>query len=585
MQCFLKETHNIASFHVDIDIEKAGSCGQARHCAHGTNERVEETSANTGANVTHGQSEAGGHTDELGIVGEREMGLSHAERKRGESLSSVLFDARLSLLAVADTGGTVDACGDLVHLLLDGQLQRVEELKVGLGLTGSHQRLCQIHHTSTALGPVLTAVGTHGTCLGGVLTNQRDLGIAVAAEAVHSHQHFDTEQTQVLDVLGEVGATVAHQIQVLIGVGGGQRRTRHHARSTTVHLERTHSHHQHGSVWHQTTVATLDIEELFGSDVSTETSLRHHEAIFTNQLESNLVRQNRTVSMSNVGKRSSVHKHWSTFESLHQVWHDGILHEHSECTGHTQIITRDRFTGTTASNHHGAETFAHIHQGGSQRKHSHDFTGNSNVKVGFTGVTGFRRTLTDGDLAQETIVGIHNTLPGDSLRIEIQTNKLGNLLRSEVIRVGLVNAELGQTFEHDRRKGARTIFGTRAEATKEGLILLSALVEHACIDRSRNQVVCSGDGVNITGQMEIEVFHWDNLRVTSTSSTTLDTKRWALAGLTKTGERGAVQMRTETLHQTNQSSALTLTKRCRVDASHHNVLAVGTVTETVEHVQ
>ncbi len=36
-----------------------------------------------------------------------------------------------------------------------------------------------------------------------------------------------------------------------------------------------------------------------------------------------------------------------------------------------------------------------------------------------------------------------------------------------------------------------------------------------------------GNGVEVTGEVQVDVFHWDDLRVTAASGTTLDAQSWA----------------------------------------------------------
>ena len=52
------------------------------------------------------------------------------------------------------------------------------------------------------------------------------------------------------------------------------------------------------------------------------------------------------------------------------------------------------------------------------------------------------------------------------------------------------------------------------------LVRLCGLVEHASIDLCCQEVVGSGDGVDVPSQVEVEVLHGDDLRVAPARSTT-----------------------------------------------------------------
>ena len=64
------------------------------------------------------------------------------------------------------------------------------------------------------------------------------------------------------------------------------------------------------------------------------------------------------------------------------------------------------------------------------------------------------------------------------------------------------------------------------------LVRLCGLVEHASIDLCCQEVVGSGDGVDVPSQVEVEVLHGDDLRVAPARSTTWE------GGREGGGERG-----------------------------------------------
>ena len=107
------------------------------------------------------------------------------------------------------------------------------------------------------------------------------------------------------------------------------------------------------------------------------------------------------------------------------------------------------------------------------------------------------------NFTQSPITDIHHAIPGDSIGIDIETGDA---------------------------------------APFECGIALAAFVEHACIQGCRNQIVRHGNRVNVTGQVQVEIFHRDYLAVTATSRAPLDIKGWPHAGLPDTQHNILVQL-------------------------------------------
>jgi hypothetical protein len=61
--------------------------------------------------------------------------------------------------------------------------------------------------------------------------------------------------------------------------------------------------------------------------------------------------------------------------------------------------------------------------------------------------------------------------------------------------------------------------------------------------------------------MQVEFVHGDNLAITTTGSTTLNTKRRPLARLTNVGKNGLAQVGTQGLRETDRRRRFTLAKR------------------------
>lgn len=107
-------------------------------------------------------------------------------------------------------------------------------------------------------------------------------------------------------------------------------------------------------------------------------------------------------------------------------------------------------------------------------------------------------------------------------------------------------------------------------------------MEHASIDSGSEEVVGGGDGMDITGQVKVELIHGDDLTVTATGSTTLDTEGGTLTGLADVGKSQTTNVSTKSLGQTHGGGGLALTERGGGDTSNNDVAAVTAVLKTLE---
>ena len=143
--------------------------------------------------------------------------------------------------------------------------------------------------------------------------------------------------------------------------------------------------------------------------------------------------------MGDVCEGTGMDENGRSFQGLHQVWLNGILHEHCEGTSNTDIVGSDWVTTLAGSDNHRTKTLTHVSKTCSKCKNGHTFTGYSDIKPSDTFLALFSCCLTNCDLAKETIISIQNTVPGDRLWVNVKTSKTSDLFWSQVIRVCLVN--------------------------------------------------------------------------------------------------------------------------------------------------
>lgn len=146
---------------------------------------------------------------------------------------------------------------------------------------------------------------------------------------------------------------------------------------------------------------------------------------------------------------STVHQARSTFEGLNEVRLDRIAQQDSDCTGNAQVFAGDRlwnFIGRVGDGNL-SDTFAGVGQIRTNGQDDHQLTGHCHVELSAPSESLLLFALTDGDLSQETVVGVQNTVPFDVLCADVQTRELAYLFRCQIVRIGISrNAQLIQTF-------------------------------------------------------------------------------------------------------------------------------------------
>ena len=269
-------------------------------------------------------------------------------------------------------------------------------------------------------------------------------------------------------MLGEVDATSAQDLNVLLLVHGVERRTGRDRRTTTVNLEGTDGSDNNDNVRHEAGGTALDVEETLATHGEVETGFSNDKArlgsiiligLRTSKLEGHLVGQDGAVTNANVGEGTGVNEDRGTLQGLHEVGLDGISHQDSEGTANTKVISSDGVAALGAGNNHSAETLTHVSKAGAEGQNSHAFTGNRNVEASVTLVALLGGSIADHNAAQMTVVHVQNTFPSDGLGVNVETSKAGDLLLGEIIGVCLLNVQLLQATEHDGRELPLSVLG------------------------------------------------------------------------------------------------------------------------------
>ena len=89
------------------------------------------------------------------------------------------------------------------------------------------------------------------------------------------------------------------------------------------------------------------------------------------------------------------------------------------------------------------------------------------------------------------------------------------------------------------------------------------------VNQGRKRIVGSCNGMHVSSEVEINIFHWQHLGITTSSSTTLNphywTKRWFADS-----NHGFLANLVQGIRKTNSNSWFPFTCRCWVDSSNQN---------------
>ena len=162
----------------------------------------------------------------------------------------------------------------------------------------------------------------------------------------------------------------------------------------------------------------------------------------------------------------------------------------------------------------------------------HDLGGRGDVEAALARIAVGAAAERDGDLAQGAVVHVHRPAPADAQRVDVQ-------------RVA---------------------------------------VQDRGVEHRREQVVGRADGVDVAGEVQVEVLHRDDLRHAAARGAALDAEHRPERGLAQAGDR-ALADDAEALRQPDQRRRLALAGLGRRHARHAHELAVGRLVHALEHAE
>ena len=288
--------------------------------------------------------------------------------------------------------------------------------------------------------------------------------------------------------------------------------------------QRTHGGNDHHNVRLEATDATDHVHELLHAEVGSKASLGNQ--VLT-ELEANAIGNDRVVAVGDVGERSTVHQAELTFERLHDVRLDRVAQEDGHRAGGLDVLGGNRIASLGVANRDRAKLAAQVRHVGGERHDGHHFTRCGDVEAGLGWDAILGTTKAGHDVAQRAVRHIDRAPPGD-------------------------------------------VRDLRAVA-----------VEDVCVDKCRQQIVGSSDGVDVTREVQVEVLHRYDLGPATASRTTLDTEDGAKRRLTQRQHCATTNL-AHALRQRDRRCRLALTSRRRRDCRDIDDLAVRAIFQAIE---
>ena len=264
--------------------------------------------------------------------------------------------------------------------------------------------------------------------------------------------------------------------------------------------------------------AALDVEELLSAEVSTEAGLGDD---VVSHLHGRGGCLDGVAAMGDVGEGAAMHERRVVLERLDQVRLDGILEQRGAGTLGLDVGNGDRLAGAAVGDDDAAEAGLEVVKVGGQAEHCHDLGGDGDVEavLAADAVTGGAEAV--DHVAELTVVHVDAAAPNDVVEVDVEL-----------------------------------------------VALLDVVVEH-----SGEQVVGSTDGVEVAGEVQVDVLHGDDLGIAAARSATLDAKHGAQRRLTQ-AEHGALADLAQCIMQANRRGGLALASRRGVDGRHEDKLCL-----------
>ena len=286
-----------------------------------------------------------------------------------------------------------------------------------------------------------------------------------------------------------------------------------------VHLERAHGRDQHRGVGAHAALAALDVEELLGAHVGAEARLGHD---VVGQAGRHAVRDHAAVAVGDVREGSRVHEYRGALGGLNESRIDRIAQHRSHRAGHLEVFGRDRLAGQARADADATQARAQVAEVLGERQDRHDLGGRGDVEGAVAGHAVLGAAQARAHMAQGAVVDIQHPPPGHVLGVDLE-----------------------RIAQHQAR-----------------------------VDRRREQVVGCRDRVKVSGQVQVDRLHRQQLRRAAAGAPALDAEDRAHRRLSESGDR-ALAGPGEGHGEPDGVDGLALPRGSRIDGRDQHVARAG----------
>ena len=348
-----------------------------------------------------------------------------------------------------------------------------------------------------------------GASGGALFLDQLQFGRRVAHETIDGNQNRQPELREVLDMPQQIGQAAFDRAEILLA--------ERLLVGATMQLERPYRGHDHGQAGRQSCLTALDIEELLGSEVGAEAGFGHD---IVGQRQRRPRGDHRVAAVRDVGERPAVNQHRIVLERLHQVGLGRILQHRGHGRRRLEIACRHRLAVAGFGHDDPRQPILEVRKVTRQAEDRHHFRCRGDVEARLAGKAVGHATKVGHQVAQRPVVHVEYTRPEHAPGIDAQ-------------RIAPVDV----------------------------------VVEHC-----GQQIVGRGDGVEVAGEMQVDVGHRHDLRLAATGGAALLAKARSETGLAERDRRLLAEA-VEGIAQADRGRGLALASLGRADRRHQDELA------------
>ncbi len=277
-----------------------------------------------------------------------------------------------------------------------------------------------------------------------------------------------------------------------------------------MHFQGANGGDHHGAGRLQAGGATFDVEEFFAAQIGAEAGLGNHDV---GQFQAEAGGHDRVAAVCDVGERAAMDQRGGAFQGLHKIRGDGVLQQDGHRAVGFQVGGGDVLAVAGLADDHLAQPRLQFGQVLRQAENRHDLGGDGDVEAVLAGEAVGDAAEAAGDAAQRAVIHVEAAAPGDAAGVDTE-------------RVPPVDG---------------------------------------IVDHRGEQVVGRGDGVEVAGEVQVDLIHRHDLGVAAAGRATLHAEAGAEAGLAQ-ADRGAPSDAVQRIAEADGGCSFALARRRWVDA-------------------